>query len=482
MISHARVLLVDDDLQSLDSTRRIIELEGCEVVTACDGVAALEILRAATAGHFDLCLSDVRMPRLTGMELLKAISARGEDMPVLLMTAFGTVEDAVQAMKLGAVDFLSKPFKRQTLITAMQGVLERARARRAASVSERAGVLLDGVEDQGFLGESSSMKKLRLEIEQVAQVSSTVLVRGESGTGKERVARLVHEKSIRAAGPWIALNCAALPENLIESELFGHEKGAFTGAQAGHLGLFEAAHGGTLFLDEIGDMPLALQSRLLRTLQEGEVRRLGSTVSRRVDVRVVAATHRDLHEAVRQGTFRQDLLFRLEVLTLDVPPLRIREGDIEKLARNFLKRFCLRDGKTVPEFSAECLTALKRHPWPGNVRELQNVIERAVVFACEGEPLGLSALPEHLAAAGAATGAFAGTPVAGDMISVRIGTPLREVEDLLIRRTLEATEGDKTVTAHLLGINARTIYRKLEKWGAEDGAALPEQPEDSRSS
>ena len=479
MISNARVLLVDDDLQSLDSTRRIIELEGCEVVTAGDGAAALEILRAAPAGHFDLCLSDVRMPRLTGMELLKAISARGGDMPVLLMTAFGTVEDAVQAMKLGAVDFLSKPFKRQTLVAAMQGVLERARARRSAAGQNKPVAAVD--EDQLFLGESSCMAKLRLEIEQVAQVSSTVLVRGESGTGKERVARLVHEKSNRSRGPWIALNCAALPENLIESELFGHEKGAFTGAQSGHMGLFEAAHGGTLFLDEIGDMPLALQSRLLRTLQESEVRRLGSTVSRKVDVRVVAATHRDLLEAVRRGSFRQDLLFRLEVLTLDVPPLRVREGDIEKLARSFLKRFCERDGKPVPEFAPEFLAALGRHPWPGNVRELQNVIERAVVFAREGEPLGLSALPEHLATAGTSSGVAAASPVAGDMISVRIGTPLREVEDLLIRRTLEATEGDKTVTAHLLGINARTIYRKLEKWGAEEGGMAGGQPEDSQS-
>lgn len=475
MISNARVLLVDDDLQSLDSTRRIIELEGCEVVTAGDGVAALELLRAAPTGYFDLCLSDVRMPRLTGMELLKAISARGEDLPVLLMTAFGTVEDAVQAMKLGAVDFLSKPFKRQTLVTAMQGVLERARARRAAA--EQSHKVATAREDQLFQGESPSMTKLRIELEQVAQVSSTVLVRGESGTGKERVARLVHEKSNRSRGPWIALNCAALPENLIESELFGHEKGAFTGAQTGHLGLFEAAHGGTLFLDEIGDMPLALQSRLLRTLQEGEVRRLGSTVSRKVDVRVVAATHRDLHDSVRQGSFRQDLLFRLEVLTLDVPPLRSREGDIEKLARSFLKRFCERDGKAVPEFAPEFLAALNRHPWPGNVRELQNVIERAVVFAREGECLGLSALPEHLAAAGGSPGASAAFPVSNDMISVRIGTPLREVEDLLIRRTLEATEGDKTVTAHLLGINARTIYRKLEKWSA-DGESGTEVPGD----
>jgi len=476
MISNARILLVDDDLQSLDSTRRILELEGCEVVTACDGVAALDALRAAQVGHFDLCLSDVRMPRLTGMDLLRAISARGEEPPVLLMTAFGTVEDAVQAMKLGAVDFLSKPFKRQTLVASVQGVLERARARRTVLAPEVAS--WDG--DPLFLGDSGCMQRLRIEIEQVAQVSSTVLVRGESGSGKERVARLVHEKSARSKGPWIALNCAALPENLIESELFGHEKGAFTGAQSGHLGLFEAAHGGTLFLDEIGDMPLTLQSRLLRTLQEGEVRRLGSTVSRKVDVRVVAATHRDLHEAVRQGEFRQDLLFRLEVLTLDVPPLRVRGGDIERLARNFLRKFGLRDGKVMPELSPEFLTALDRHAWPGNVRELQNVIERAVVFARAGEPLGLAALPEHLAAAGASAGAPVAVPVTGDMISVRIGTPLREVEDLLIRRTLEATEGDKTVTAQLLGINARTIYRKLEKWGADGGGTAGGTPEDSQ--
>jgi two-component system response regulator HydG len=309
-----------------------------------------------------------------------------------------------------------------------------------------------------------------VELEQVAQVSATVLVRGESGTGKERVARLIHEKSPRARGPWIALNCAALPENLIESELFGHEKGAFTGAQQSHAGLFEAASGGTLFLDEIGDMPLALQSRLLRTLQEGEVRRLGSTASKKVDVRVIAATHRDLHECVRLGSFRPDLLFRLEVLTLDVPPLRAREGDIELLAAHFLSEFMQRHGKAIAGCETVFLHALRAHAWPGNVRELQNVMERAVVFGREHESLGLEALPDHLRALEGVLPVGTGATSWDDTIAVRIGTPLREVEDLLIRRTLEATEGDKAVTAQLLGINARTIYRKLEKWSSEEEA------------
>ena len=457
-----RILLVDDDLQSLDSTRRILEIEGHEVVTAADGADALEKLRLA-ATPFDLCLSDVRMPRLGGMEFLKAVSVRGDDLPVLLMTAFGTVEDAVHAMKLGAVDFLSKPFKRQTLLAAMAGVVERVRARKNSET-------LVAEKSDGLLGESPALQRLKLELEQVAHVSATVLVRGESGTGKERVARLIHEKSPRARGPWIALNCAALPENLIESELFGHEKGAFTGAQQSHEGLFEAASGGTLFLDEIGDMPLALQSRLLRTLQEGEVRRLGSTVSRKVDVRVIAATHRDLHECVRAGSFRQDLLFRLEVLTLDVPPLRAREGDIERLAMHFLADFSKRHGKPISGLDSVFLNALRAHPWPGNVRELQNVMERAVVFGRENEALGLESLPEHLRGLEGTSVSSVGATPWDDTIAVRIGTPLREVEDLLIKRTLEAAEGDKAITAQLLGINARTIYRKLEKWSAEGEA------------
>jgi two-component system response regulator HydG len=464
-----RILLVDDDLQSLDSTRRILEMEGYQVQTAENGSVGVRKIKTAIEEGlpFALCVSDVRMPQMGGIEFLRVVSRDFPQLPVLLMTAFGTVEDAVEAMKLGAVDFLSKPFKRQTLLTALTQLQEKSR------LTLGKGALKDLV-PADWVGRSERFLKLQIEVEQVAAVASPVLVRGESGTGKEKVARLVHEKSTRAKGPWIALNCAALPENLIESELFGYEKGAFTGAQQSHLGLFEAAHGGTLFLDEIGDMPLPLQSRLLRVLQEGEVRPLGATQSKKVDVRVIAATHRDLHAEVQRGQFRQDLLFRLEVLTLDVPALRARGDDIILLANHFLQSLSVRHERANLSLSAAFRTALMNHTWPGNVRELQNVIERAVVFATDGQELDVEHLPPHLVSD--RSGTVEELPSAGssedpDWIPVKIGTPLREVEDLLIRKTLEAMDGDKTATAQALGINARTIYRKLEKW--EESEAPP---------
>jgi len=464
-----KILVVDDDLQSLDSTRRILAFEGYQVATAENGQLAIQKVRAAfeAGAPFLICVSDVRMPQMGGMDFLKAISREFPHLPVLLMTAFGTVEDAVEAMKLGAVDFLSKPFKRQTLLTALRQLQERAARTRPGKPSVE-------TTRQEWVGQSERFFRLRTELEQVATVASPVLIRGESGTGKEKVARLVHEKSPRAQGPWIALNCAALPENLIESELFGYEKGAFTGAQQSHLGLFEAAHGGTLFLDEIGDMPLPLQSRLLRVLQEGEVRPLGATQSKKVDVRVIAATHRDLHAEVQRGQFRQDLLFRLEVLTLDVPALRARGDDIILLANHFLQSLSVRHERANLSLSAAFRTALMNHTWPGNVRELQNVIERAVVFATDGQELDVEHLPLHLVSDRSGTVEALHSAGSGEdphWIPVKIGTPLREVEDLLIRKTLEAMDGDKTATAQALGINARTIYRKLEKW--EESEAPP---------
>jgi two-component system response regulator HydG len=491
----ARVLLVDDDEQGLESCRRILEFAGHRVVTAQDGQAALERLRA---GSFDVILSDVRMPRMGGLEFLRALSVVGEATPVVLMTAFGKVEDAVWAMKLGAVDFLTKPFKRQALLEAVGSAYARSRAAgRRVSVSE-AGPASGGVASGApvsaalarLVGSSSAMRELRSQIERIAPTSATVLIQGESGTGKELVARAIHEASSRARpgrepgsrgpGRFVAINCAAVPEQLIESELFGNEKGAFTGASSARQGLFEAADGGTLLLDEIGDMPLVLQAKLLRVLQEGEIRRVGATQSRRVDVRVLAATHRDLREGVRQGTFRQDLLFRLEVIALGVPPLRERLEDLSELTAFFLEQAADRHSKDVVSVSPTALAVLREHSWPGNVRELANVIERAVVF-CSGVSIEPSDLPVHLRvnAAEASKHLPAGDPGATSLatasgssertgertgertIEVRIGTPLREVEELLIRRTLEATSGDKGMTAKLLGINSRTIYRKL---------------------
>ncbi|HLE00090.1 MAG TPA: sigma-54 dependent transcriptional regulator [Bdellovibrionota bacterium] len=483
-----RILLVDDDPQALESTRKILELSGYEVVTAVDGQAALEQIRPSASGRlqkFDLVVTDVRMPRLGGLEFLRALSLCGETTPVILMTAFGRVEDAVWAMKLGAVDFLTKPFKRQALLSSVEAVLKRAKAAGAADgelrVKAETGIETTSSPDAKLIGHSAAMRALKDTIRQVAPTAATILLTGESGTGKELVAHCIHQMSPRAGARFIALNCGAVPEQLIESELFGFEKGAFTGATGSKEGLFEAAHGGTLLLDEIGDMPFPLQSKLLRTLQEGEVRRLGATVSRKVDVRVIAATHRNLKESVRAGTFRQDLLYRLEVIGIEVPELRARIEDVPELARHFLNVASARHGKPTTSISKEALKVLLSHQWPGNVRELSNVVERAVVFA-KGSEITVDELPAHLLAlAGAAAGARlnaegesraeagakpgAGSPAGagGGTIEVPLGASLKEIEELLIRKTLEATSGDKNMTAKLLGINSRTIYRKLDK-------------------
>lgn len=463
-----KILLVDDDGQSLESTRKILELAHYEVVTATDGQAALDLIRPSlnrSAAHrFDLVVTDVRMPRLGGLEFLRALSLCGDTCPVVLMTAFGRVQDAVWAMKLGAVDFLTKPFKRQQLLSSVEAALKRS-----IQVSQVSGIHGSSATPGKTEGQESSLRKMRgsskqLEdvkkcILQVAPTAVTVLISGESGTGKELAARAIHELSARAARPLIALNCAALPENLMESELFGYEKGAFTGATQSKAGLFEAADGGTLLLDEIGDMPLSLQAKLLRVLQEGEVRRIGATVSRKIDVRLIGATHRDLRLGVEQGRFREDLLYRLEVVKIQMPALRDRVADLTELVNDFLERFSLRHGKSIHKISEHALSLLLQHPWPGNIRELSNVIERAVIF-CQTEQIGLQDLPDSvvaLAMKGQTTRGVSGA----QSIEVPLGTSLKEVEDLLIRRTLEATAGDKNMTAKLLGINQRTIYRKL---------------------
>jgi two-component system response regulator HydG len=444
-----RILLVDDDPSALESTRKILELSKFEVVTASDGQAALDLLRptlgASPSAHFDLVLSDVRMPRLGGLEFLRAVSLCGDQVPVILMTAFGRVEDAVWAMKLGAVDFLTKPFKRQALLSSIDGTLKR-RAGRTASNAK-------GPQPRNLLGQSPSIRSIREMIRQVAPTAATVLLTGESGTGKEMVARAIHEQSSRAKMPLIALNCAAVPENLMESELFGFDKGAFTGASASKSGLFEAAHGGTLLLDEIGDMPFHLQAKLLRVLQEGEVRRVGSTMSRKVDVRLIAATHQNLEARIATNQFRQDLLYRLAVVQIQVPALRERLEDLPDLALAVLGQAAEKHSKSVTGISSEAMDLLLSHSWPGNVRELSNVIERAAIFA-QTDVLQMTDLPEHLLN-------HVRPSNNSSSISVPLGTSLKDVEDLLIRKTLEATSGDKNMTAKLLGINSRTIYRKL---------------------
>ncbi len=469
----SRILLVDDDPQALESTRKILQFAGHEVTTAMDGQAALETVRPSpgkTSAEFDLIITDVRMPRLGGLEFLRALSLCGKRIPVILMTAFGRVEDAVWAMKLGAVDFLTKPFKRQSLLTSIETALKRSLAKNSEEPTGSTTVQSLDL----LLGRSQIIESLKDLVRRVAPTQATVLLTGESGTGKELVARCIHLHSSRPKKPFVAINCAAVPEQLLESELFGFEKGAFTGASAAKEGLFEAANGGTLLLDEIGDMPYSLQAKLLRTLQESEVRRLGSTVSKKIDVRVVAATHRDLKQAVQEQAFRQDLLYRLEVIGIHIPALRERPEDIPELAYHFLKTACRRHVKEVNAITDEALEALVCYEWPGNVRELSNVLERAVILT-NSDQISITELPSHLLSSALErgknlTGKLTGNPTS---ISVPLGTSLKEVEELLIRKTLEATDGDKNMTAKLLGINSRTIYRKLDKKAVENEPETP---------
>ncbi len=460
------ILLVDDDEQSLASTRKILELAGFKIMIARNGSEALDAVRAKASQNqprFDLIVSDVRMPKMGGMEFLKALSICRDSTPVILMTAFGRVEDAVWSMKLGAVDFLGKPFKRDQLLKSVDAALARSHRGLAhepthESASETKAIPDRGITEAYWIGESENSRRLRQIIDQVAATSATVLIQGESGAGKELVAKQIHARSARAGKPWLALNCAAFPESLIESELFGHEKGAFTGAHQAKVGLFEAAQGGTVFLDEIGDMPIQLQAKLLRVLQEREIRRVGGFTTRKIDVRVLAASHVDLKKSVSEGRFRQDLLFRLDVVSIHVPALRERAEDIVPLAREFLRRHQASHGKSGLQLSSDAWHALQRYPWPGNVRELSNVLERAVILN-SGRTVEPADFPPAIRSA------VEMIPVPGqsrDGITIPLGTTLKDAQDLLIQRVLEATQGDKRLTAEILGITERTIYRKTK--------------------
>jgi len=459
--ARVRLLLVEDDEAGQMSTRRILEREGYTVLVANHGQEALALLRES---QVSLIVTDIRMPQMDGLELIKAAAWVAPQTPFIVMTAFGSVDQAVWAMKFGAVDFLSKPFKKSALIEAVERALQKKGAQALVSASSSVNSRQKG--GKGFyFGTSPGMLALHEQIRKVAASSSSVLVSGESGTGKEGVSRLLHDWSPRAERPWVAVNCAALPSHLVESELFGHEKGAFTGAVSARAGLFEVAHTGTLLLDEVGELPLDAQAKLLRVLQESEVRRIGSAHSRKVDVRVVASTHRDLRKQVEQGAFREDLFFRLEVIRLEVPPLRARLQDLPELGSLLLSHM----GQAQKKLSRAALDALMGYDWPGNIREFSNVLERAAVLS-DGDEIHCEDLPEAIQGCAKEISQVesksrevrARERVASDrVIEVKLGTPLKEIEDLLIQRTLELTDGDKAMTARLLGINSRTIYRKL---------------------
>jgi two-component system response regulator HydG len=460
------VLIVDDERPNLESLGKIFEREGWRVAQASSGAAALEVARRE---HPSVVVTDLMMPGMSGESLLRALKAVSPEIEVVLMTAYGTVESAVAAMKEGAYDFITKPLKRQAVVKSVRQALEKSslvaenRALRARLAALEPGA------DGGLLGSAPAFRAVLETLRQVAPTSAFVLLVGESGTGKELAARLLHDCSARARGPFVAVSCGAIPESLLESELFGHEKGAFTGAAGRKEGRFERAHGGTLFLDEIGELSAAVQVKLLRVLQDGVIDRLGGTAPVQVDVRVVTATHRDLALEVKSGRFREDLYYRLDVVTVRMPPLRERPEDVPLLAAAFLRRLADANGRRVRGFTPAAMAALEAAPWPGNVRELLHAVERAVILA-RGELVDVGDLPEGLRRPPSGHPAAAGSPAA---LSVPLGTPMEEVERLVIRETLRQTRGDKTLAAQILGIAPRTIYRKLDR---DDAGRLVERP------
>ncbi len=450
----ARILIVDDEEDLRLGLCETLQQEGYQVEAAGDGWAALDKVRAAA---FDLALVDLKMPGPDGMIVLDAIKQVSPETLVVVITGHATVESAVAAMKLGAYDYLSKPFKLEQVRLVVRRAAEQ---KRLADENRR---LRQEVESyhrfEQLVGQSPCMQELFRAMEKAAPTHSTVLIYGETGTGKDLVARALHGRSPRAGGPFVAISCGALPEALLESELFGHARGAFTGAHADREGVFEAAEGGTLFLDEVGDIPLSMQMKLLRVLQEREVQRLGENRTRKVDVRLVAATHKDLKEEMRQGRFREDLYYRIEVVKVFVPPLRQRREDIPLLVEHFLDKYSREVGKPINRASPEALALLMSYEWPGNVRELQNAIERGVILQegplLEPEHLPLGAGPRPRTEASGAEGAM----------------NLEEVERQHILRVLRQTGYHQSRAAQILGIGRRTLYRKIREYGIE----LPEE-------
>lgn len=436
-----RILLIEDETIIRSSLKRLLERNGYSVSESCSVTEAQDNFNL---DDFDLIIADLRLPGPPGTEVLRLV----EEVPVLIMTSYASVRSAVEAMKLGAVDYIAKPFDHDELLLTLERVLkqrslERQNRALKSELSHRYPVT-------GMIGDSPPMQEVFERLQRVAPTDTTVLILGESGTGKELVARAVHEQSPRRNAPLITVNCAAIPDNLLESELFGHEKGAFTGALETHQGLVEAAHGGSLFLDEIGELPAEAQARLLRVLQEGEIRRVGSTRSRQVDIRLIAATNRDLKQQVELGNFRSDLYFRLHVMEIELPPVRERGKDIRVLANHLLERSCKRLNRPRMQFSAEALTELDHYPWPGNVREMENMIERAVILAdsdvIDAETLGLQNNSDS-----------AGRCDKSENLSL---------DDYFVRFVRENEQRmTETELARQLGISRKTLWERRQKLG-----------------
>ncbi len=443
----SKILIVDDEPRILLLLQSLLKANGYVVETARDGNAALDIVRK---GGVDITVTDLRMAPMDGMMLFREIKAIAPSMPVILLTAYASVETAIDAMKSGIFDYLTKPFKVDDMIACLKRAEEQiAKSGTSAAQVERP----SRYRFENLIASSPVMMSVCETIQKVAPTAATVLINGESGTGKEVIAKTIHRNSTRAKRPWVAVNCAAIPENLLESEMFGHVKGSFTGAVSDKEGLFEAANGGTLFLDEISSMPLILQGKLLRVLQEKEIRRVGGTKSIPVDVRVIAASNANLEEAVVKGTFRSDLYYRFAVITIDIPPLRKRPEDIIPLARHFVK-VERPNMQTPPEISADAIKILESYDWPGNVRELENAMKHALTFYQGGE-ITKDLLPPKIVEyhPESASG--------GEDSNASLKSFLKQKEKEYIEKILNNTGGDKEKAAETLKVNLSTLYRKL---------------------
>lgn len=448
------ILLVDDDA----SLRRVLAHHlteaGYQVLTAANGKEGLEVF---TSQQVEMVITDIQMPELSGLELMRRISVMSPDVVVLMITAYGSIETAVEAMKLGAYDYITKPFNREELLlTVSKGLQYTALVRENRSLKQ---FIESRFSLDNMIGSSSAMRRVYALVEKVARTDLAVLITGESGTGKELIAKAIHQNSVRRDGPFVVINCGAIPEGLIESELFGHRKGSFTGAYTDARGKLEAADKGTVLLDEIGDLPLALQVKLLRVLEDGEFTRVGETTTRRIDVRFLAATNRDLSKMVADGRFREDLFFRLKVVPVHLPPLRERREDIPLLADYFLKELAQRYQRPELNFEKDVFRHFQTYSWPGNVRELKHTVERLAVIA-EGDTVSISDLPENL------------TAMTGHAANVLIQLPddgidLEEVEREILRQALDKHDWNQTRAAQYLNITRSALIYRMQKYGLQ---------------
>ncbi|MBF0582647.1 MAG: sigma-54-dependent Fis family transcriptional regulator [Magnetococcales bacterium] len=454
------ILIVDDNPNMLQVMRMTLEDANHHVLIASSGDAALALVQNP---DLDLILTDLKMPGLSGEAFIALVREQRPEIPIIVVTAFGSIRSAIECVKVGATDYLTKPFEPEALQFTVNSALRLLDLTRKNSRLE---AVIHAVQPyRRLVGQSQAMIRLREQIAQVAPYCSNVLITGESGTGKEAVARTIHEEGSRSDQPWVAVNCSAIPHELMESELFGHVRGAFTGATRSRMGFLEQADGGTLFLDEIGDMELSLQAKLLRVLQEREFSPLGGGLLRRVDVQVIAATNHDLKQRVREGLFREDLMYRLDVYPIRVPPLREREGDALLLAEFFLAELRAKMDKRILRFDPEAEEAMAHYSWPGNVRELRNAVERALL-SCKGESITLMDLPNRILAQSPTPNRENG-PTLGSLGGQDLESWLEQAERRLIKEALAQSNGVQAQAARLLGISDRSIWHRLKKLGIQ---------------